>query len=202
MILLLLLLILWEMGLTRFLCLVCVSCYKWACCSRPMPWGGCVKCLRPKPCCSKQTNPKCDPICISAKEKVAAAQQVVDDMGDMLNKTKAILKSTETMMNTRNKTLQQCIKSQEQAEAAVSETGIAAANKIAVVCKDGLISVRTIEFNVPIAVAARGRFPGSVQASILGNAYHKFTFALQLENMEGVDEMAKDLANMIFPEII
>lgn len=182
---------------------ICKPCYKWVCCSGPMPWGGgCVQCLRPQPCCTKQTNPECDPICVSAKEKVTAAEQVVENMGDLLNKTKATLKSTKAMLNKRNETLQQCLKSQEQAEAVVSEAGIAAANKIVVLGKDGLFSVRTIEFNVPIAMAARGRFPGSVEASILGNPYYTFTFDLQLENAESVKETANDLANMIFPGII
>lgn len=177
---------------------VCVSCRKWTCCGRSLPWGGCIKCLRFNSCCSKRLNPMCNSLCAAAKQEIRARQQVVSTALDELNNASAMVRSAEKLVVADNVTLYQLKEALKQAKAAVSRVGITAASVIARVGDYGLFTVRRIEFDVPIALAARGRFSGMVEAAIVEHDYRTFVFDLRLENLK---EMARDLAEMIFPGI-
>ena len=85
-----------------------------------------------------------------------------------------------------------------KAEAATSKVGTTAATVLTEMGTGRLIVIRKIEFDVPIAMAAAGKFPGTVKASVLGNDYHTFAITIDLESVE---VMVDGLAEKVFPGI-
>ena len=92
---------------------------------------------------------------------------------------------------------EQTLRGAQEAVDAVETTyaaGLKAANFIARLSLNGLISIREISFDVELASAARGSFSGSITAVFAGAP--ETTISLNV-NLYNIASMAEELANHI-----
>ena len=164
-------------------------------------WGACV-CVRPVigSCCTSAPDPVCEAAnaaCIALKEPIRAALTVaevtVNTARGTLDAAKAAFIPLEAAVSTAQLTVTGAEKTLEGVNAAFA-VGIQAANAIASVGINGLISVREISFNANLDVATGGAFSGSVRAVFAGAA--ETTVSLNI-NLRDITSMAKQLADRI-----
>ena len=164
-------------------------------------WGHCV-CRRPTfgSCCTSVPDAPChakNAGCYALKKPIQAALEgaraVVNTAKHTLDAANAALIPLQEAV----KAAQVVVTGAEQAlkgvEAAVA-VGLKAANIIAKVGLNGLISIKKIGFRASLAVASGGSFSGSVRASFAGAA--EVTVRIQI-NLHDVTSMAKELGDYI-----
>lgn len=179
---------------------VCFGCFDGtSCCGRI--FGRCV-CRRPRwnGCCRRVTDPIClagNTACRGLRATISAtlssARRVVDESRRSLDAANAALNGARGVVNTAQVGLRAANLALEAAQRTY-QVGSRAAAEIARVGVNGLISIREIQFDAELSVAAGGSFSGKVTASFLGTA--DVTVSLNI-NMNDVAAMARQLANQI-----
>ena len=182
---------------------MCIGCPGWDDCCEEI-WGSCIGCPGWDSCCTRVPDPTCvtantacEAIRGTAFAALEAAKQTVDGTKYSLEVAKGSLKAAEAVALESSKTLDAAVFTLEGVKASV-KAGSDAAAAISRLTLNGLISIRKVDFNVEIALAATGRFAGSMEAALLGGGYNTFGFNI---NLQSVDQMARDLANKAFPGI-
>ena len=180
--------------------LVCVGCPDgFTCCGTV--WGTCV-CTRPKwnSCCFRSPDPICEAenaACLALKEPIKAslslAEKAVDASRVTLEVAKAALIAAEGPLAAAEQSVNAAQGVLDGIEAAYA-AGLKAADFIAKLGINGLISIREISFDVSLGVASGGSFSGSVTAVFGGAAEVTVSFNI---NLYDITSMAKELAGHI-----
>ena len=180
--------------------IVCVGCPDGVTCCKKA-WGKCV-CWRPgwNSCCTRTPDPVCEgenAACLALKEPIKlslrAAEEALDSSRETLNAANAAIIPLEEALNAA----QVAVNGAKAAVKGVQTTfavGLDAANTIANVGLNGLISIREISFNARLDVAAGGSFSGSVRAAFLGAA--ETTVSINV-NLYDITSMAMELTNHV-----
>lgn len=182
---------------------VCIGCPGWdGCCAKV--WGSCIGCPTWRSCCTRLTNPiclaanaACQLLRTAAYVALALAKKILEAASSALNVAKAALSAAQAIVDKSRIALDVAIAALEAVKNTV-KAGFAAITAIAQQGLGNLISIHKIEFNAAIDVAETGSFSGNIEATLVG-VYFKFSFSL---NLKSVDQMARDLAEKVFPGII
>ena len=179
---------------------VCVGCPGgWTCCGTV--WGTCV-CTHPtwNSCCYSVSDPVCEAAnaaCIALKETVktalSGAKLLVDQSRHALEVAQAALVALQQAAAAAQTAVDGAQATLDGLNAAFS-VALDAANAIANLGLNGLISIREISFTANLDVAAGGAFSGSVRAVFAGAA--EVTISLNI-NLYDITSMAKELAGHI-----
>ncbi len=139
----------------------------------------------------------CEALRKTAYVALKAAEKFVDANRWPLTVAKTALSAAQGVVNVARTPLDAAKKFLEGVKVAV-RLGANAASAIARYSLGGLIRIRRITFDVQIGAVASGHFSGSIEVSFLRGAFKKLRFDLRLKS---IVEMAKDLADNIFPGI-
>lgn len=179
---------------------VCVGCPNgFTCCGKV--FGKCV-CKRPKwkNCCTRSPDPVCESenaACVALKEPIKltlkAAEEAVDASRYTLEASEAAFLTAEGAVLTAEQSVNAAQGVLDGVEATYA-AGLQAAEFIAKLGINGLISIREISFDVSLGVAAGGSFSGSVTAVFGGAAEVTVSFNIDLYD---ISSMAKELAGHI-----
>lgn len=118
---------------------------------------------------------------------------LVDESRGVLDAAKAALIPLEAAVEAAQKAVDVAQDALDEVQSAFA-VGLQAANTIASVGLNGLISIREISFSARLDVAVGGAFSGSVRAVFVGSA--EVTVSLDI-NLRNVPSMAKQLADHI-----
>lgn len=181
---------------------MCVGCPGWDGCCRKV-WGSCIGCPGWNGCCYRVPDPTCvaanaacEGIRAAAYAALEAAKTTLRGARYTLDAAKGVVAAAQVVVDQSRHTLDGVKAALEVVKAAV-KAGADAASAITRLTLGGLMNIHKMEFNVHIAVAATGSFSGTMEATLLG-AYSRFSFNL---NLKSVDQMARDLAEKVFPGI-
>ena len=174
----------WYCTFVYFFFLVCVPCTKFKT-KKKKVLGKKIKYKVPyvDNCCTKSPDVACESYnagCSATKKTADAA----------LATAKATLDATKRSLDGANAAL--------TATEKTYKAGASAASQIQKLGLKGLAVVRKIEFDVETGVVKSGKFSGRIEAKLLGKE-SSFGFNLKLDSVE---DMAKDLAEKMFPGII
>ncbi len=180
--------------------LVCVSCAKGSkCCKKVFKKCVCKYPVYDK-CCSKITDPSCQSANAAcegyqktAKASVSTAKGVVNSAKSSLDVANAALVSAQGVVNAASKSLDVANLALEAAKETY-KLGSEAANIIAQVGLNGLITIREFSFDVSLSEADGGSFAGSARARFAGGAEVSVKLNIDLRD---ITSMAKQLANHI-----
>ena len=164
-------------------------------------WGACV-CTRPRwnSCCFRSPDPICEAenaACLALKEPIkaalSAAEKVVDSSRVTLDAAKAALTLPKGALAAAEQGVNVAQTALDGIKAAYA-AGLKAAEFIARLGLNGLISIREISFDVSLDVAAGGAFSGSVRAVFAGAAEVTISFNI---NLYDITSMVTQLVNRI-----
>ena len=159
-------------------------------------------CQRPtwNSCCTRITDPTCEAAnaaCYALKEPIKAAlsgaEAIVDSSRVALDAAKAAIAPLEAAVTAAQESVNLASQALDGVRATFA-AALNAANAIASVGINGLISIREISFNANLDVAAGGSFSGSVRAVFLGAAETTVSFNI---NLYDITAMAKQLADQV-----
>ena len=183
-----------------FCFLVCIGCPDgFTCCATA--WGVCI-CTHPtwKRCCTRIPDPICEAenvACLVLKEPIKlalrAAEEVVDASRHTLEVAKAGLAIPEAALIVAEQGVVVAQAAVDGIEAAYA-AGLKAAEFIANLGLNGLISIRQISFDISLDAAFSGSFSGSVKAVFLGAAEVTISFDI---NLYDITSMVKQLVDQI-----
>lgn len=167
---------------------MCVGCPGWnGCCSRV--WGNCFGCARWNGCCHRVTDPACvaanaacQAIRGTALAALVVARRTLDGASFSLVAARGVLSHAQLVVDKSRVTLDAAKTVLESVKQTV-QAGADAASAITRLTLGGLINIHKIEFKVTIALAATGRFSGSMDASLL-RVFKKFSFNLNLNSLD------------------
>ena len=135
--------------------------------------------------------------CLALKEPIklalTAAEEIVDGSRFTLEIAKAGLELPQRALLAARETVTLAEVAVDGIEALYA-AGLQAAEFIASVGLNGLISIREISFDVSLSAAAGGSFSGSVTAVFLGSAEVTISFSIDLYN---IISMVTQLADYI-----
>ena len=179
---------------------VCIGCPDgFTCCGTV--WGVCI-CTHPTwdSCCTRIPDPICEAenlACLALKEPIKlllkGAEELVDSSRVTLEAAKAALYIPEGALIAAQGTVTAAQTTLEGVEAAYA-AGLKAAEFVAKLGLNGLISIREISFDVRLDVASGGSFSGSVRAVFAGAAEVTISFNI---NVYDILSMVKQLVNEI-----
>ena len=179
---------------------VCIGCPDgFTCCGTV--WGVCV-CTHPTwdSCCTRIPDPICEAenvACLALKEPIKlalrAAEEIVDSSRVTLEAAKAALAIPEAGLIVAEEGVGIAEKAVEGVEAAFA-AGLKAAEFIAKLGLNGLISIREISFDVSLGSASGGSFSGSVTAVFGGASEVTISFNI---NLYDITSMVKQLVDEI-----
>ena len=151
-------------------------------------------------CCTKVTDPVCEAdnaACTLLKEPLKAsltvARRAVNTARGSLDAAKAALIPLRAAVTAAQAPVDAAEQALEGVKAAFA-VGLQAADAIANVGLNGLISIKKISFSANLDVAAGGSFSGSVRAKFAGAA--RITVSVNI-NLHDITSMAKQLADHI-----
>ena len=180
--------------------LACIGCPDgFTCCGTV--WGVCV-CTHPTwdSCCTRIPDPICEAenlACLALKEPIklalSAAEEIVDASRHTLEVAKAGLYIPEAGLLAAEQAVNAAQGVLDGIEAAYA-AGLKAAEFIAKLGINGLISIREISFDVSLDAAAGGSFSGSVRAVFVGAAEVTISFNI---NLYDITSMVKQLVDEI-----
>ena len=184
----------------NILLLVCIGCPgPWTCCGTA--WGVCV-CTIPtwNSCCIRKSDPICEAenaACLALKEPIKlalrAAEEVVDASRVRVETAKANIDIQEAVLIVAEQGVVVAQAAVDEIEAAYA-AGLKAAEFIAKLGINGLISIREISFDVSLDAASGGAFSGSVRAVFVGAAEVTLSFNI---NLYDITSMVKQLVDEI-----
>ena len=179
---------------------VCVGCPDgFTCCGTV--WGACV-CTHPtwNSCCTRIPDPICEGenvACLALKEPIKlalkAAEEIVDSSRVTLEAAKAALALPEAALRAAEEGVNLAQTAVDGVEAAYA-AGLEAAEFVAKLGLNGLISIREISFDVSLGAASGGSFSGSVTAVFGGAAEVTISFNI---NIYDITSMVKQLVDQI-----
>ena len=180
--------------------LVCVGCPDgFTCCGTV--WGACV-CTHPtwNSCCTRIPDPICEAenaACLALKEPIKlalkGAEELVDSSRVTLEAAKAALAIPEAALIAAEEGVDVAQAAVDGVKAAYA-AGLKAAEFIAKLGINGLISIREISFDVSLDAASGGSFSGSVRAVFAGAAEVTISFDI---NLYDITSMVKQLVDHI-----
>ena len=178
----------------------CIGCPDgFTCCGTA--WGVCI-CTHPtwNSCCTRVPDPVCEAAnvaCVALKEPIKlalkGAEEIVDASRHTLELAKAGIAIPQATLIAAEATVGVAQKGLDGIEAAYA-AGLKAADFIARIGLNGLISIRQISFDVSLDAAAGGSFSGSIKAVFAGSA--EVTVSLKI-NLYDIISMVKQLVDHI-----